>query len=96
MMLTAVLPPCVSRDKREFPSSGSIIEEFGALQLSFLGWCGAADGDGDVGAAGRNLHRRLDNASCNLAMGATLLVGGSGAYSIDNVLILRDLLPSSC
>lgn len=26
-------------------------------------------------------------AACNLAMGATLLLGGSGAYSIDNILI---------
>jgi hypothetical protein len=28
-------------------------------------------------------------ATCNLAMGATLLLGGSGAYSIDNVLVRR-------
>jgi thiosulfate dehydrogenase [quinone] large subunit len=28
-------------------------------------------------------------AACNLAMGATLLLGGSGAYSIDNVLLRR-------
>jgi thiosulfate dehydrogenase (quinone) len=29
-------------------------------------------------------------AACNLAMGATLLLGGSGAYSIDNILIRRN------
>jgi thiosulfate dehydrogenase [quinone] large subunit len=29
-------------------------------------------------------------AACNLAMGATLLLGGSGAYSIDNVLVRRN------
>jgi hypothetical protein len=29
-------------------------------------------------------------AACNLAMGASLLLGGSGAYSIDNVLIRRN------
>jgi thiosulfate dehydrogenase (quinone) len=29
-------------------------------------------------------------ASCNLAVGATLLLGGSGAWSIDNVLIRRN------
>src|SRR5262249_42309095 len=28
-------------------------------------------------------------ASCNLAMGATLLLAGSGAYSIDNALLRR-------
>src|ERR1700748_1981807 len=28
-------------------------------------------------------------ASCNLAMGATLLLGGSGAWSVDNVLLRR-------
>jgi thiosulfate dehydrogenase (quinone) len=29
-------------------------------------------------------------AACNLTMGAALLLGGSGAYSIDNVLIRRN------
>jgi thiosulfate dehydrogenase [quinone] large subunit len=29
-------------------------------------------------------------AACNLAMGATRLLGGSGAYSLDNVPIRRD------
>jgi hypothetical protein len=29
-------------------------------------------------------------AACNLAMGAALLLGGSGAYSIDNVLLRRN------
>jgi thiosulfate dehydrogenase (quinone) len=29
-------------------------------------------------------------AACNLAMGASLLLGGSVAYSIDNVLIRRN------
>jgi uncharacterized membrane protein YphA (DoxX/SURF4 family) len=29
-------------------------------------------------------------AACNLAMGATLVLGGSGAYSIDNVMIARN------
>ena len=29
-------------------------------------------------------------AACNLAMGATLMLGGSGAYSLDNVLLRRN------
>jgi thiosulfate dehydrogenase [quinone] large subunit len=29
-------------------------------------------------------------ASCNLAMGATLMLAGSGAYSLDNVLLKRN------
>src|ERR1700688_149317 len=29
-------------------------------------------------------------AACNIAMGATLVLGGSGAYSLDNVLLRRN------
>lgn len=51
---------------------------FSMLLMAMFGWQGATCID------------EWTMAACNLAMGATLLLGGSGAYSIDNVLIRRD------
>jgi thiosulfate dehydrogenase [quinone] large subunit len=51
---------------------------FSVLLMAMFGWQGATCID------------EWTMAACNLAMGATLLLGGSGAWSIDNVLILRD------
>ncbi|TYL89457.1 quinol oxidase [Bradyrhizobium rifense] len=51
---------------------------FSVLLMAMFGWQGATCID------------EWTMAACNLAMGATLLLGGSGAYSIDNVLIRRD------
>ena len=48
---------------------------FSVLLMAMFGWQGATCID------------EWTMAACNLAMGATLLLGGSGAYSIDNVLI---------
>jgi thiosulfate dehydrogenase (quinone) len=48
------------------------------LLMAMFGWQGATCID------------EWTMAACNLAMGATLLLGGSGAYSIDNVLIRRN------
>jgi uncharacterized membrane protein YphA (DoxX/SURF4 family) len=51
---------------------------FSVLLMAMFGWQGATCID------------EWTMAACNLAMGATLLLGGSGAYSIDNVLIRRN------
>jgi thiosulfate dehydrogenase (quinone) len=51
---------------------------FSVLLMAMFGWQGATCID------------EWTMAACNLAMGATLLLGGSGAYSIDNVLIQRN------
>jgi len=51
---------------------------FSVLLMAMFGWQGATCID------------EWTMAACNLAMGATLLLGGSGAYSLDNVLIRRD------
>jgi uncharacterized membrane protein YphA (DoxX/SURF4 family) len=51
---------------------------FSVLLLAMFGWQGATCID------------EWTMAACNLAMGATLLLGGSGAYSIDNVLLRRN------
>jgi hypothetical protein len=48
------------------------------LLMAMFGWQGATCID------------EWTMAACNLAMGATLLFRGSGAYSIDNVLIHRN------
>jgi hypothetical protein len=50
---------------------------FSVLLMAMFGWQGATCID------------EWTMAACNLAMGATLLLGGSGAYSIDNVLLRR-------
>jgi uncharacterized membrane protein YphA (DoxX/SURF4 family) len=50
---------------------------FSVLLMAMFGWQGATCID------------EWTMAACNLAMGATLLLGGSGACSIDNVLIHR-------
>src|SRR6201991_4276403 len=50
---------------------------FSVLLMAMFGWQGATCID------------EWTMAACNLAMGATLLLGGSGAYSIDNVLLGR-------
>jgi hypothetical protein len=50
---------------------------FSVLLMAMFGWQGATCID------------EWTMAACNLAMGATLLLGGGGAYSIDNVLIRR-------
>jgi uncharacterized membrane protein YphA (DoxX/SURF4 family) len=51
---------------------------FSVLLMTMFGWQGATCID------------EWTMAACNLAMGATILLGGSGAYSIDNVLIHRN------
>jgi thiosulfate dehydrogenase [quinone] large subunit len=51
---------------------------FSVLLMAMFGWQGATCID------------EWTMAACNLAMGATLLLGGSGAYSIDNALIKRN------
>src|SRR6266404_223285 len=48
---------------------------FSVLLMAMFGWQGAACID------------EWTMAACNLAMGATLLLGGSGAWSLDNVLL---------
>jgi thiosulfate dehydrogenase (quinone) len=50
---------------------------FSVLLMAMFGWQGATCID------------EWTMAACNLAMGATLLLGGGAAYSIDNVLIRR-------
>jgi len=50
---------------------------FSVLLMLMFGWQGATCID------------EWTMASCNLAMGATLLLGGSGAWSLDNVLLRR-------
>lgn len=50
---------------------------FSVLLMAMFGWQGATCID------------EWTMAACNLAMGATLLLGGSGAYSLDNVLLRR-------
>ncbi len=51
---------------------------FSVLLMAMFGWQGATCID------------EWTMAACNLAMGAALLLGGSGAYSIDNVLLRRN------
>ena len=51
---------------------------FSVLLMTMFGWQGATCID------------EWTMAACNLAMGATILLGGSGAYSIDNALIHRN------
>ena len=51
---------------------------FSVLLMAMFGWQGATCID------------EWTMAACSLAMGATLLLSGSGAYSIDNVLIRRN------
>jgi thiosulfate dehydrogenase (quinone) len=51
---------------------------FSVLLMAMFGWQGATCID------------EWTMAACNLAMGATLLLGGSGAYSIDNIMIARN------
>ena len=51
---------------------------FSVLLMAMFGWQGATCID------------EWTMAACNLAMGATLLLGGSGVYSIDNVLVRRN------
>ena len=50
---------------------------FSVLLMALFGWQGATCID------------EWTMAACNLAMGTTLLLGGSGAFSIDNVLLRR-------
>ena len=51
---------------------------FSVLLMLMFGWQGATCID------------EWTMAACNLAMGATLLLAGSGAYSLDNVLLRRN------
>jgi thiosulfate dehydrogenase (quinone) len=51
---------------------------FSVLLMLMFGWQGATCID------------EWTMAACNLAMGATLLLGGSGAFSLDNVLLRRN------
>lgn len=51
---------------------------FSVLLMIMFGWQGATCID------------EWTMAACNLAMGATLLLGGSGAYCLDNVLLRRN------
>jgi thiosulfate dehydrogenase (quinone) len=50
---------------------------FSVLLMTMFGWQGATCID------------EWTMAACNLAIGATLVLGGSGAYSLDNVLLNR-------
>ena len=50
---------------------------FSVLLMAMFGWQGATCID------------EWTMAACNLAMGATLVLGGSGAYSLDNVVLRR-------
>ena len=50
---------------------------FSVLLMAMFGWQGAT------------CINEWTMAACNLAMGTTLLLGGSGAYSLDNVLLRR-------
>src|ERR1700726_3760614 len=50
---------------------------FSVLLMAMFGWQGATCID------------EWTMAACNLAMGATLMLAGSGAYSLDNVLLRR-------
>ncbi len=50
---------------------------FSVLLMAMFGWQGATCID------------EWTMAACNLAMGTTLLLGGSGAYSLDNILLRR-------
>src|SRR6201996_2985588 len=50
---------------------------FSVLLMAMFGWQGATCID------------EWTMAACNLAMGTTLLLGGGGAYAIDNVLLQR-------
>ncbi|MBE7211009.1 MAG: quinol oxidase [Gluconacetobacter diazotrophicus] len=50
---------------------------FSVLLMAMFGWQGATCID------------EWTMAACNLAMGTTLLLGGSGAFSLDNVLLRR-------
>src|SRR6201988_85189 len=58
--------------------AASVSMGFSVLLMAMFGWQGGTCID------------EWTMAACNLAMGATLLLGGSGAYSIDNVLIRRN------
>jgi thiosulfate dehydrogenase (quinone) len=51
---------------------------FSVLLMAMFGWQGATCID------------EWTMAACNLAMGATLVLGGGGAYSVDNVMIARN------
>src|SRR3981189_2530330 len=51
---------------------------FSVLLMAMFGWQGATCID------------EWTMAACNLAMGATLVLGGSSAYSLDNVLLKRN------
>src|ERR1700751_961180 len=51
---------------------------FSVLLMAMFGWQGATCID------------EWTMAACNLAMGASLLLAGSGAYSLDNVLLQRN------
>src|SRR5580698_9272886 len=51
---------------------------FSVLLMAMFGWQGATCID------------EWTMAACNLAMGASLLLAGSGSYSLDNVLLHRD------
>ena len=51
---------------------------FSVVLMAMFGWQGATCID------------EWTMAACNLAMGATLLLGGGGAYSIDNLLLKRN------
>ena len=59
-------------------ASAAVSVGFSVILMLLFGWQGATCID------------EWTMAACNLAMGATLALAGSGAYSIDNVLLRRD------
>ena len=58
--------------------SAAVTMGFSVVLMLMFGWQGATCID------------EWTMAACNLAMGATLLLAGSGAYSLDNVLLRRN------
>lgn len=58
--------------------SATVTMGFSVVLMLMFGWQGATCID------------EWTMAACNLAMGATLLLAGSGAYSLDNALLRRD------
>lgn len=58
--------------------SAAVTMGFSVVLMLMFGWQGATCID------------EWTMAACNLAMGATLLLAGSGAYSLDNVLLRHD------
>jgi len=73
---------CCRTDCRVHADGGPLYAHRGTR---FNGFFGVADAD--VRLAGASCIDEWTMAACNLAMGATLMLGGSGSWSLDNVLL---------